>query len=107
MPDDPLMTELRGLGARLSVPPAPDVREKVRARLLARPRRRWRAVAAALAVALIVAVVPPARAALAHPGADLFHFPGGRGEHGTPAPPGSPSPPPAIRSADLHPARAG
>ena len=106
MADDPLMAELRGLGARLSVPPAPDVREKVRARLLARPRRRWRAVAAALAVALIVAVVPPARAALAHAVADLFNFAGVRVKHGTPAPAVSPSPLPSIRSADLDRARA-
>ena len=106
MADDPLIAELRSLGAQLAVPPDPDVREKVRARLRARPRRRWRAIAAALAVALIVAVVPATRAAVAHAVAELFNFAGVRVRHGTPAPAVSPSPLPSIRSADLDRARA-
>ena len=103
--DERLIAELRGLGARLSVPPAPDVREKVRARLVARPRRRWRAIAAAVAVALLIAVVPPARAAVAHAVTGLLNFAGVRVKHGTPAPAVSPSPLPSIRSADLDNAR--
>jgi hypothetical protein len=103
--DELLIAELRGLGARLSVPPPPDVRAGVRARLTARPRRRWRAIAAAVAVALLIAVVPPARAAVAHAVTGLLNFAGVRVKHGTPAPAASPSPLPSIRSADLDNAR--
>jgi hypothetical protein len=103
--DDLLIAELRGLGARLEVPPPPDVRAAVRSRLLARPRRRWRAIAAAVAVALLIAVVPPARAAVAHAVTGLLNFAGVRVRHGTPAPAASPSPLPSLRSAGLDNAR--
>jgi hypothetical protein len=89
----------------LEVPPPPDVRAAVRARLLARPRRRWRVVAAAVAVALLIAVVPPARAAVAHAVTGLLNFAGVRVKHGAPAPAASPSPLPSLRSADLDNAR--
>jgi hypothetical protein len=105
MADDPLIRELRQLSAHLSVPPAPDVRTAVRARLAARPRRRWRAVAAALAVAVLIAVVPPARAAVAHAVSDLLDFAGVRVKQGQPAPAPTPSPLPSARPVGLDEAR--
>ena len=51
--DDELAQGLRELGARLDIPPAPDLAPLVRARLEAPPRRRpWVYAAAALAVML-------------------------------------------------------
>ncbi len=51
--DDNLAQALRDLGARLDVPPAPDLAPLVRARIEAQPRRRpWVYAAAVLAVLL-------------------------------------------------------
>ncbi len=52
--DDNLEQALRDLGARLDVPPTPDLASMVRARLEARPRQRraWALAAAALVVLL-------------------------------------------------------
>jgi len=57
--DARLAAALRELGDRLDVPPAPEVRAAVLARLPARPRRaipRWATVAAALLLAFAAAV---------------------------------------------------
>jgi len=105
MADDPLITELRELGRLVEVPPAPDVRAAVRARLAARPRRRWRVVAAAVAAAVLVAVVPPARGAVAHTVRDLLNFAGVQVEHGEPAPAPHPSPLPSLGVTTLDRAR--
>ena len=105
MADDPLIAELRELGALVEVPPAPDVRAAVRARLTARPRRRWRVVAAAVAAAVLVAVVPPARGAVAHAVDAVLDFAGVRVTHGQPAPVPHPSPLPSLRATDLDTAR--
>ncbi len=107
--DELLAAELRRLGALLEVPPPPDVRAAVRARLLARPRPRprwrWRAVAAAVAVAILVAVVPPARAAVGHAVTGLLNFAGVRVSRGQPAPAVSPAPLPSARAMPLDEAR--
>jgi len=83
-PSSPLEVELRDLGRRLQVPPAPDVTGRVRARLErpvgdARSRPDWpwlRPVAVALAVIIAVAgglaASPDVRAAVA----DFFRFAG-------------------------------
>src|SRR5205814_4100755 len=105
MADDPLITELRELGRLVTVPPTPDVRAAVRARLVARHRRRWRVVAAAVAAAVLVAVVPPARGAVAHAVRDLFQFAGVQVRHGQPAPAPHPSPLPSTGEVTLDQAR--
>ncbi|MGW5555668.1 hypothetical protein ACWER9_00400 [Micromonospora sp. NPDC003944] len=70
--------ELRELSAWLETPEPPDVSAAVRVRLgtPAPRRRRWRSLAAAALVALLVAVVPPARAAVADVVAGLLRFAG-------------------------------
>ncbi|MCR6487476.1 hypothetical protein M8542_32080 [Amycolatopsis sp. OK19-0408] len=77
--DDRLAAALRDLGDRLDVPPAPDVREAVLARLATPPRRRpvlprWATVAAALVLAFAIAVTvsPAVRATVT----DLLRFAG-------------------------------
>jgi len=108
MAEDPLAAELRALGEWLEVPPAPEVRAGVRARLTAparRPRRRWRVLVAALVAAVLVAVVPPARAAVAHAVTAVLDFAGVRVRQGHPAPVPTPSSLPSIRSAPLDRAR--
>jgi len=109
-PDD-LVAELRDLGARLSVPPAVDQREAVRARLTspAPGRSRVRLWAAALAAALIavVAGVAPARAAVVEVVGDLLRVAGieVRREH-PPAPlPATPAPLPSVSRVGLEEAR--
>lgn len=63
--------ELRGLSGALAVPPAPDVRAAVRARLAASvpgrrrpPRRAVQVVATALIALLLLALTPPGQAAV-------------------------------------------
>ena len=63
------------------------------------------AVAAALAVAVLIAVVPPARAAVAHAVSDLLDFAGVRVRQGQPALPPSPAPLPSARAVGLDEAR--
>ncbi|HET6708102.1 hypothetical protein [Amycolatopsis sp.] len=77
--DARLAAALRALGDRLDVPPAPDVREAVLARLPARPRRRpvlprWAGAAAALVLVFAAAVTfsPAVRATVT----DLLRFAG-------------------------------
>ncbi|WP_410612628.1 hypothetical protein [Amycolatopsis sp. lyj-109] len=77
--DERLAAALRELGDRLDVPPAPDVRAAVLARLPVRPRRRpaiprWATVAAALLLAFAAAVTlsPAVRATVT----DLLRFAG-------------------------------
>ncbi|SEC80251.1 hypothetical protein SAMN04489727_5145 [Amycolatopsis tolypomycina] len=77
--DARLAAALRALGERLEVPPAPDVREAVLARLPARPRRRpvvprWAGIAAALLLVFAAAVTfsPAVRATVT----DLLRFAG-------------------------------
>lgn len=77
--DARLAAALRDLGERLDVPPAPDVRAAVLARLDATPRPRpmiprWATVAAALVLAFAVAVTvsPAVRATVT----DLLRFAG-------------------------------
>ncbi|WP_410643504.1 hypothetical protein [Amycolatopsis sp. lyj-346] len=77
--DARLAAALRALGDRLDVPPAPEVRAAVLARVTARPRRRpvvprWATVAAALVLAFAAAVTqsPAVRATVT----DLLRFAG-------------------------------
>ncbi|MDS0139418.1 MULTISPECIES: hypothetical protein [unclassified Amycolatopsis] len=75
--DARLAAALRELGDRLDVPPAPDVRAAVLARLPARPRRaipRWATVAAVLLLVFAAAVTlsPAVRATVT----DLLRFAG-------------------------------
>ncbi|MGW5744642.1 hypothetical protein [Amycolatopsis sp. NPDC003861] len=75
--DARLAAALRELGDHLDVPPAPDVRAAVLARLPARPRRtipRWATVAAALLLVFAAAVTlsPAVRATVT----DLLRFAG-------------------------------
>jgi hypothetical protein len=112
--DEPLVAELRDLGRHLDVPPAPDLRAAVRARLATpaprrtprRHLRRWLAAAAAALIG-VIAVVPPARAAVLDAVDGLLRFAGVeiRSDPGPHTLPVSPSPLPSIRSAALDEAR--
>ncbi|MFI6131554.1 hypothetical protein [Micromonospora sp. NPDC051141] len=73
---DDLERELRDLGAWLEPGGPPDVTARVRARLAAPPRRRWRYWLAAALAALLVVALPPGRAALADAVTGLLRFSG-------------------------------
>ncbi|HET6531868.1 MAG TPA: hypothetical protein VFH03_14860 [Actinoplanes sp.] len=109
--DDDLARELRELGAVLVTPPPPDLRDAVRHRLAAgvRPElpRRWLAAAAVVLVAVLIAVVPPARTAVAEAATALLRFAGVElGDGGADrALPASPSPLPSVRTTTLDEAR--
>ncbi len=110
MAEDPLAAELRALSEWLEVPEPRDARAGVRARLTAatrpaRARRRWRVVVAALVAAVLVAVVPPARAAVASAVTAVLDFAGVQVRPGRPAPVPTPSPLPSVHSAPLDRAR--
>ncbi|SIM76156.1 hypothetical protein [Micromonospora cremea] len=100
---DDLERELRDLSSWLETPDAPDVTARVRARLTAPRRRRWRAWVAAALVALLVAVLPPGRAALADAVAQLLRFAGVTvvTSSAPVLPTGTPSPLPTQRTAAL------
>lgn len=102
---DDLERELRDLAAWLETPPAPEVTNRVRARLAAPVlrRRRWRYWLAAGLAALLVAVLPPGRAAVADAVTGLLRFSGiVIGTSPAPVlPTGTPSPLPAQRLASL------
>jgi hypothetical protein len=133
---DPLVDDLRDLARWLDVPDAPDLRARVRSRLEAQPggglafarpahsrswlrpahsrswlgsaqSRRWLVATAAAALACVIAVVPPARAAVADAVGGLLRFAGVeiRDEPDPGGLPATPSPLPSIRSADLDEAR--
>lgn len=111
--DQELIEELRELGRWLQ-PPTPDLTAAVCSRLSARRAsgrpfaavpRRWWATATAVVLALAIALVPQGRAAVAHAVNDLLRFAGIEIRYGQPAPLTSPSPLPAIRSAQLDDAR--
>ncbi|MEU3453514.1 hypothetical protein ABZ671_07915 [Micromonospora sp. NPDC006766] len=101
---DDLERELRDLAGWLQTPEPPEVAARVRARLTAPApaRRRWRYLVAVL-IALLVAVLPPARAAIADAVGGLLRFAGVTiATSSEPAlPTGSPSPLPAQRPAAL------
>jgi len=109
--DATLARELRDLGPWLVTPTPPDVRAAVRARLsTGTPRtssRRWLSAAAAVLVALTIAVVPPARTAVAHAATAILRFAGIEFDSrpGTDPLPTTPSPLPRIHSAVLDEAR--
>jgi hypothetical protein len=108
--DDDLARELRDLGTVLVTPPPPDLRDAVRQRLAAgvRPElpRRWLAAAAALVLAVLIAVVPPARTAVAEAATALLRFAGVELDSGADrALPASPSPLPSVRTTTLDEAR--
>ncbi|WP_433260237.1 hypothetical protein ACQPWR_16790 [Micromonospora vinacea] len=73
-----LERELRDLSAWLDTPDPPDVTARVRVRLStpAPRRRRWRSLAAVALVTLLVALLPPARAAIADVVTGLLRFAG-------------------------------
>jgi hypothetical protein len=117
--DDLLVRELRDLGNVLVTPAPSDVWPAVRARLeaktppvssrapLAASSRGWIAAAAAALLALTIAVVPPARAAVANAATALMRFAGielDRGP-GNGSLPENPSPLPGSDSAALAEAR--
>jgi hypothetical protein len=112
VPDDDLVRELRELGAHLVTAPAPDLRAAVRERISARSRpvllsRRWLAAAAVLLVAALIAIVPPARTAVAEAATAVLRFAGIELDSG-PADetlPATPSPLPGVRSTRLDQAR--
>jgi hypothetical protein len=112
-PRDDLAAELRALGGWLATPEPPDVRAAVRARLAdtpqstvrAMPRRRWLVAAAAVLLAIAIAVIPPARAAVAHAVTGILHFAGVEVHIGQPHVAPSPEPLPSTRSAALDEAR--
>ncbi|TDB81866.1 hypothetical protein [Micromonospora sp. KC721] len=98
---DDLERELRDLSAWLETPDPPEVVTRVRARLAAPKRRRWRYLVAVVSTALVVAALPPGRAALADAVAGLLRFAGITISTSSPPalPTGSPSPLPAQRPA--------
>ncbi|MFI5833428.1 hypothetical protein ACIA5A_07090 [Micromonospora sp. NPDC051300] len=100
---DELERELRDLGAWLEPAASPEVVDRVRARLAAPPRRRWRYWMAATLAATLVAVLPPGRAAVAGAVTGLLRFAGVVVDtSATPAPPtGTPSPLPGQRPVAL------
>ncbi|MDG4757812.1 hypothetical protein [Micromonospora sp. WMMD710] len=101
-----LERELRDLSTWLDTPAAPDVTVRVRARL-AGPRRRWRVYAAAALAALLVAVLPPARAAVADAVGGLLRFAGVSIAPSSGRPAGTPSPLPSQRTAAIAEAQRG
>ncbi|GAB3070928.1 hypothetical protein [Micromonospora schwarzwaldensis] len=96
---DDLERDLRDLTDWLEPAVPPDVTARVRARLAAPPRRRWRYWLAAVLAALLVAALPPGRAAVADAVTGLLRFSGVVIDtSGPPAPStGTPSPLPAQR----------
>ncbi|MBM0233360.1 hypothetical protein JNW91_16755 [Micromonospora sp. STR1_7] len=96
-----LEKELRDLSAWLETPDAPDVTARVRARLTAPRRHRWRAYAAAALAALVVAVLPPTRTAVADAVGGLLRFAGVTIAPSSGLPAGTPSPLPSQRTAAL------
>jgi hypothetical protein len=111
VPDDDLVRELRALGAHLITPPAPDLRAAVRRQISTPGRRelprRWLAAAAAVLIAVLVAVVPPARTAVAEAATAVLRFAGIELDSG-PADetlPATPSPLPGARTTTLDQAR--
>ncbi|MBM2618807.1 hypothetical protein JIG36_24925 [Actinoplanes sp. LDG1-06] len=109
--DDDLVTELRDLGAWLSVPAAADQRAAVRARIASPvPRKpRWRLwLASALAaLAVTVTAVEPARAAVVDAVVQVLQVAGIEVRRSAqPAPPApTPSPLPSTGSVTLEQAR--
>jgi len=111
VPDDDLVRELRELGAHLVTPPAPDLRAGGRLPI-SPPRRRelpgrGRAAAGAVLFAVLVAVVPPARTAVAEAATAVLRFAGIELDSG-PADetlPATPSPLPGARTTTLDQAR--
>ena len=109
--DDDLVEELRQLSRVVSVPPAGDQREAVRARLAQpaprRPRVRLCLAAAMAALIASVALVAPARAAVGEVIGGLLRVAGieVRREHSTGALPDSPSPLPSTRTGRVDEAR--
>ncbi|MEU4400880.1 hypothetical protein [Micromonospora orduensis] len=105
MDDRDLEGELRDLSAWLDTPEAPDVTARVRARLAAPRRQRWRAYAAAALAALLVAVLPPTRNAVADAVGGLLRFAGVSIAPSSGLPAGTPSPLPSQRTSALDGAR--
>jgi hypothetical protein len=114
MPDprhDDLIQELRDLGPWLATAEPPEVRAAVRQRLTVRPRpylpRRWLAVATAVLVAILVAIIPPARTAVADAATAVLRFAGIEINQGGDAGslPATPSPLPSARTTTLAEAR--
>ena len=107
---DELVRELRDLGAWLAVPPSPDVRTGVRARLSAEAGRRfsrWWAAAAAALLALAIVLVPQTRTAVADAATAILRFAGIELASGPPTKtlPATPSPLPSTASVTLDQAR--
>lgn len=106
---DALVAELRALAGWLDVPEPPDVRAAVRLRLeqpstVHRPHRRLLAAAVAFVVAVLIAVIPPARAAVASAVTGLLRFAGVEVEQTPtvrPDLPATPSPLPSTTTAAL------